>query len=141
MDNMRDIAVAPAGAPTADEIAAERQGEAVVRRGFWHKLRRVAGRVPFAEDAVAAYFCAFDPDVPFRVRATLIGALAYFIIPADSLPDFLPLLGFADDASVIAAALAAIGTHMNEKHRRSARKVLGRLPQAEASPEDRRATA
>jgi len=141
MSNIQDIAIPSADAPTPVELAAERRDEALVREGFWRKLRRAAGRIPFAEDAVAVYFCALDPDVPFRVRATLFGALAYFIIPADTLPDFLPLLGFADDASVIAAALTAIGTHMSEKHRRSARQVLGRLPEAEDAEEGSLATS
>jgi uncharacterized membrane protein YkvA (DUF1232 family) len=99
--------------------------EKVVRTGFWRKLRRVAGHVPFAEDAVAAYFCALDPATPFRVRATLFGALAYFLLPFDSLPDIFPLLGFVDDASVIAAALAAIGAHLEDRHRLAAKQALG----------------
>jgi uncharacterized membrane protein YkvA (DUF1232 family) len=129
MSASQDIAVSPASLPAPQSLETA-DNEAVVRDGFWRKLRRVAGKVPFAEDAVAAYFCAFDPDVPFRVRATLLGALVYFILPADALPDFLPLLGFTDDASVIVAALAAVGTHMGEKHRKAARQALLRLPDA-----------
>lgn len=120
-------------------LSVEQDAERVVRHGFWKKIGRAAGRIPFAEDAVAAYFCAFDPDTPFRVRATLVGALAYFIMPADVMPDFLPLLGFADDASVIAAALAGVASHLGEKHRLAARQALGRLPlpgQALAAPDN-----
>jgi hypothetical protein len=39
-----------------------------VRRDFWAKLKRVIGMVPFAEDLVAAYYCALDPATPIRVR-------------------------------------------------------------------------
>lgn len=116
--------------PDAITTAVEQKAESAVRKGFWPKLGRTAGRIPFAEDAVAAYYCAFDPETPFRVRATLVGALAYFILPADVMPDFLPLFGFVDDAGVITAALAAIGTHMSEKHRLSAARALGRIPPA-----------
>ncbi|MFC7052342.1 YkvA family protein [Hansschlegelia quercus] len=95
-----------------------------VKRDFWPTLRRVARSVPFAEDAVAAYYCAFDRETPFHVRATLVAALAYFILPFDAVPDFIPVAGFVDDASVLAAALASIRMHMTDKHRDAARRAL-----------------
>ena len=49
-----------------------------------------ARNIPFAEDAVAAYFCAFDTNTPFRVRAMLMGALAYFVMPIDAFRTFSP---------------------------------------------------
>ncbi|MFC3692690.1 YkvA family protein [Chenggangzhangella methanolivorans] len=98
--------------------------ESRVKREFWPTLRRVARSIPFAEDAVAAYYCALDRETPTHVRAALLGALVYFIVPFDAVPDFLPLLGFADDASVLAAAIAAVRIHMNDKHREAARRAL-----------------
>lgn len=98
--------------------------EARVKRDFWPTVKRVARSIPFAEDAVAAYYCAFDRETPTHVRATLIGALAYFVLPLDAVPDFVPLMGFADDASVIAAALALVRTHLNDRHREAARRTL-----------------
>src|ERR687892_2400004 len=94
---------------------------------FWAKLRRVVARVPFAEDVVAAYYCALDRDTPGYVRAVLFGALAYFIPPTDMVPDVLAGLGFTDDASVIAAAMAAVGRHIEPRHREQARERLERL--------------
>ncbi|MBB3973875.1 YkvA family protein [Hansschlegelia beijingensis] len=98
--------------------------EARVKRDFWPTVKRVARSIPFAEDAVAAYYCAFDRETPTHVRATLIGALAYFVLPLDALPDFVPLMGFADDASVLAATLALVRTHLNDRHRDAARRTL-----------------
>jgi len=94
---------------------------------FWAKLRRVVARVPFAEDVVAAYYCALDRDTPGYVRAVLFGALAYFLLPTDMVPDVLAGLGFTDDASVIAAAIAAVGRHLEPRHREQARERLERL--------------
>jgi uncharacterized membrane protein YkvA (DUF1232 family) len=96
-------------------------------RRFWAKLRRTLARIPFAEDLVAAYYCALDRDTPGYVRAVLFGALAYFVLPADMVPDFLAGLGFTDDASVLAAAIAAVGRHLEPKHRAQARERLERL--------------
>jgi uncharacterized membrane protein YkvA (DUF1232 family) len=97
------------------------------QKRFWAKLRRVLARIPFAEDLVAAYYCALDRDTPGYVRAVLFGALAYFVLPTDVVPDFLAGLGFTDDASVIAAAIAAVGRHLEPRHREQARQSLERL--------------
>src|SRR5690606_9380974 len=70
------------------------RNEEKVRAGFWKKMVRVASKVHFAEDAAAAWFCARDPRTPTRVRATLLAALAYFVTPADLIPDFVVVFGF-----------------------------------------------
>lgn len=98
--------------------------EARVARDFWPTIRRVARNIPFAEDAVAAYYCAMDRETPTHVRAALLAALAYFVLPLDAMPDFLPILGFADDASILAAALANVRLHMKDRHREAARRTL-----------------
>jgi uncharacterized membrane protein YkvA (DUF1232 family) len=105
--------------------AFERDRESV-RKNFWRKLKRVAAKVPFAEDLLAAYYCAFDRQTPRHVQAALIGALAYFILPFDVVPDFLPILGFTDDAAVLATAIRLVATHIREDHREAARAALQR---------------
>jgi uncharacterized membrane protein YkvA (DUF1232 family) len=97
-----------------------------VRRGFWAKARRFAAGLPFAEDLLAAYYCAFDRKTPMPVKATLIAALAYFVLPFDFVPDFLPLVGFADDAAVLAAAIRMVATHITPEHREAAQRALAR---------------
>ena len=68
--------------------------EARVRRGFWRKLRGSVGRISFAQEAVAAFYCATDSRTPVRAKGILLSALAYFILPTDLLPDFIAGLGF-----------------------------------------------
>jgi Uncharacterized conserved protein len=102
---------------------AARDEESVTRR-FWKALRRVAANTPFAEDLVAVYFCATDPATPRRVKLTLLGALGYFILPTDAVPDFLPLLGFSDDMAVLAAAIAMVAGAITDDHRRRAREII-----------------
>src|SRR5262249_47363269 len=100
--------------------------EARVRAGFWRKLRRVAARLPFADDLLAAYYCAFDRETPFQVKAALLGALAYFVLPIDAVPDVLPLLGYGDDAAVLVTALRIVARHVKPEHREAARQALAR---------------
>jgi uncharacterized membrane protein YkvA (DUF1232 family) len=102
----------------------ETRDERNVRQKFWPKVKRVAARIPFAQDLVAAYYCAFDRDTPHHVRLALIGALAYFIMPFDFVPDMLPLVGFTDDAAVLATALRLVATHITPAHREAARQAL-----------------
>lgn len=97
-----------------------------VRRAFWPKLARVLAEVPFAEELVAAYYCAFDRDTPRRVQLSLLAALAYFIVPFDAVPDLMPALGFTDDAAILATAIRMVAGHIGERHREAARRVLER---------------
>ena len=94
------------------------------RSGFWRKARKTLGRVPFTEDAVAAFLCATDGATPLSIRATLFGALAYFVLPFDVIPDFIAGLGYTDDAAVLIAAMTAASTHITEAHRAKARAWL-----------------
>lgn len=104
-----------------------RRNERIVRGGFWRKLRRFAARLPFAEDLLTAYYCAFDSRTPLQVRAVLLGALAYFVLPFDAIPDLLPMLGFADDAAVLATAAKLIIDYIKPEHRAAAKRALEKL--------------
>ncbi|ORE93606.1 YkvA family protein [Acuticoccus yangtzensis] len=98
--------------------------EAKVRRKFWPTLKKAARHIPFSRDVVAAYYCAMDPDVPFRVRATLLGALAYFVTPIDAVPDFLLGIGFGDDMAVLMGAITLVASHITDRHREKAKAAL-----------------
>src|ERR1700690_1693027 len=111
------------GFEPADELAKDREG---VRRRFWIKLKRVLARLPFAEDLLSAYYCAFDKQTPRHVQAALLGAIAYFILPFDFIPDMLPVLGFTDDAAVLATAIRLVAARITPEHREAARARLKR---------------
>jgi uncharacterized membrane protein YkvA (DUF1232 family) len=101
--------------------------DSTLRRDFWRKLRAVLAHVPFAEDLLAAYYCAFDRDTPLQVKATLVAAIAYFVLPFDAIPDFLPVIGFTDDAAVLATAIKLVTSHLRPEHREAAREKLQEL--------------
>ena len=102
------------------------RNEDTVRRGFWVKVKRFGAGLPFVEDLLAAYYCAFDRDTPFQVKAALVGALAYFVLPFDAVPDVLPMIGFTDDAAVLATAIRLVAAHITPLHRAAARAALAR---------------
>lgn len=107
------------------------RNEETVREGFWPKLARVLASIPFADEAVAAFYCATDPRTPLRARAMLYGALAYFILPFDVIPDFIAGLGFTDDMAVLVTAIGLIRNHLTEEHRERARAAIDRLKRGE----------
>lgn len=96
-------------------------------RQFWRKLGRMLAYIPFADDLVAAWYCALDSGTPAHVRALLWGAVAYFILPVDVVPDYLIAVGFTDDAAVIAMVMTLLGRHVAPSHRAAAKDRLDAL--------------
>ena len=105
--------------PTVQKV-----NEARVRDGFWPKMRRVAARIPFADQVLSVWFAARDPQTPAAAKGIMLGALAYFVLPVDAIPDVFAGIGFTDDAAVIAALLATLGSHVKRRHRDAARETL-----------------
>jgi len=104
-----------------------KRDEATVLRDFWRKLGGLAAQIPFAEDLLTAYYCAFDRRTPTHVRVALIGALVYFISPFDLIPDMLPIVGLTDDAAVVAGAIKLVWDQIKPEHRDAARDALARM--------------
>ena len=78
-----------------------------------------------------AYYVITSPDTKKGEKAMIIGALGYFILPLDFLPDFLPaLLGFGDDLMVITFVLAKVKKNLTpeieERAQDAFRKIMGR---------------
>jgi uncharacterized membrane protein YkvA (DUF1232 family) len=105
----------------------QQRDEAAVRQNFWRKVGQVAATMPFTEDLLTGYYCAFDRETPSHVRVALVGALAYFIAPFDILPDLLPIVGLTDDAAVLAAVLKVMWDNIKPEHRTAAKAALARL--------------
>lgn len=94
---------------------------------LWRKLMRVAARIGFADSLVAAWYCAVDAATPMHVRGVLLAALAYFLLPADAVPDIIAGIGFTDDAAVITAVLGTFARHVTPEHRAKAIRRLDEL--------------
>jgi uncharacterized membrane protein YkvA (DUF1232 family) len=103
-----------------------------VERDFWQKLKATCRKIPFIDDLTAVYYCAIDPTTPLQVKAILFGALAYFVVPFDVIPDFFALVGFSDDAVVLYAAVRAVLPHLKPEHRIRAKEALDKLLQSSA---------
>ena len=112
-------------AAEAARVAAE---EARLKPEFRAKLRTVLGRLPWLrarlEDLLTAYYCAIDAATPTRAKATLLGALGYFVLPLDAIPDMFLALGYTDDLAVLLLALRTVQAHITDEHRARAKAAL-----------------
>jgi uncharacterized membrane protein YkvA (DUF1232 family) len=139
-DDDNDDEAFPSGAAANDNVVAgidavTPEDEAAVRAGFWAKLadaRPRLGRLGKARDlaknAVLLFEMLVDPGfkVPWRTAAGIIFALAYFISSFDLIPDAVPVLGFFDDALVVAEVVymfsADIRRYEETRRERAARR-------------------
>lgn len=84
--------------------------------GFWAKVTRyakVAGR-EVVEKALWLYYAAQRPETPMWAKTMVFGALTYFVVPVDAIPDMLPVVGYTDDLGVLAAAVATLAVYINQ---------------------------
>lgn len=122
---MDDVKIGEILLPGEPDKQEEREHE--VRAKFWPKMKRVMSKVPFARDAVAAYYCATDRNTPFRAKGVLLAALGYFIMPMDVVPDMFAVIGFTDDIAVLTAALAMVRAHIKMEHYEAADAAIDAL--------------
>ena len=105
----------------------QRVNEMRVKAGFWPKVARTAARIPFAKQMISVYYAARDPETPPAAKGIMLGALAYFVLPIDAIPDIFAGIGFTDDAAVIAALIATLGANIKRRHKDQADAALERL--------------
>lgn len=95
---------------------------------FWRKLvgtARTAG-LEVIEKAMWLYFAAQRPETPRWARATVYGALGYFILPTDAIPDLAPVIGYTDDLAVLASAVSIIAFYIDDTVRDKTRHLMQR---------------
>ncbi len=93
---------------------------------FWTKMSRVFKRAGYEllEKALWLHYAARRPETPGWAKATAYGALAYFILPFDAIPDWLFGYGFTDDLSALTLAVATISQYIDAGVRRRATAKL-----------------
>jgi uncharacterized membrane protein YkvA (DUF1232 family) len=94
--------------------------------GFWNKVTtfaKAAGR-EVIEKALWLYFAAQRPETPLWAKTAIYGALAYFVMPLDAIPDIVPLAGYTDDLAALAAALASVAMYVDDDVKERAQAKL-----------------
>ena len=95
-------------------------------KGFWAKITnhyKKAGK-KLIEIALLLYYSMRDKDTPKWAKTIMLGALGYFILPVDIIPDFVPIAGFADDIAMLTVAVASVAIHIKEEHKNKAKDII-----------------
>jgi len=91
---------------------------------FWDKVRQFAqaAGVEVIDRAFQLYYAAHGPNTPAWAKATIYGALGYFISPFDAIPDLIPVVGYSDDLGVLALAVATCAAYITPEVKAQAKQ-------------------
>lgn len=109
-------------------VTDEKYSRAYSEEAFHTKLLRFAGTIgkEGLRSALILYYTLQRKDLPGKTRAIILGALGYLILPADIVPDLIPVFGFTDDIGILAAALAAVAMYVDDASKAKADAALAR---------------
>mgnify|MGYP000613078520 CR=1 FL=1 len=95
---------------------------AYTEKSFWDKLKAYASAAgkEVVEKALLLFYAAQQEETPRGAKATIAGALGYFIVPLDAVTDLAPGIGYTDDLGVLVLALAAVASYINDDVREKA---------------------
>jgi len=115
-------------------MSEENYSEHYSEEGFWKKVKRFAAKLgrKGLETGFTLFYCLQDKDTPAWAKGVIVGALGYFILPLDAIPDLIPGVGFADDLGALAAALGTVAAYIKDEHKERAKEQVERL----LGPED-----
>lgn len=93
---------------------------------FLEKITKYAKKagVGTIEKVLYLYYAAEKPSTPAWAKATIYGALGYFIFPVDAIPDVLPIVGYSDDVGVLGLAITSVSFYIDEDVKQKAKNKL-----------------
>ena len=100
---------------------------------LWNKVAKVAKAAGLKAiyAVLLLYFVSVDPATPWKAKAIIYGALGYFVLPLDFIPDALPVVGFTDDITALGAALRAVWDYITPTtHERAFERLHAWFPDA-----------
>ena len=86
-----------------EKVELKKYEEVYTETGLWEKIGSVAKKagLKVIYYALLLYYALQSPNVSFADKAKIVGALGYFILPLDLIPDFIPVVGYGDDLAVL----------------------------------------
>ena len=104
----------------------DKYGKDYSEDGLWSKITGTAKKAGanLIYEVLQLFYVAKNPNVPMKIRAAVIAPLGYFISPIDLIPDLTPVVGYTDDAAVIAVAIAFAHAYIDDDIRRKAKDKL-----------------
>ncbi|WP_081657937.1 YkvA family protein [Sporosarcina ureae] len=93
---------------------------------FWDKILKFGKQagVKLTYGALLLFYTFKKPTVPKKVKSTILGALGYFILPVDLIPDFTPIVGYSDDLAIVVGALLVVATYIDAETKQLAKNKV-----------------
>lgn len=104
----------------------EQYSEHYSEEKFWDKILKYAKKagVKVTYAALLLFYTLKKPTTPFKAKSVIIGALGYFILPVDLIPDFAPVIGYTDDLGVIIGALIVVAAYIDSESKQQAKDKI-----------------
>ena len=95
-------------------------------RGLMKKLATMARKagVKVVYAVLLLYYALQSPQTSVKDKSIIYGALGYFILPLDLIPDFIPLAGYGDDMGALLLAISRVVANITDDVRAQARLKL-----------------
>jgi uncharacterized membrane protein YkvA (DUF1232 family) len=95
-------------------------------RRLFKKLKSISGRlsIQLLYYILILFYLVSDKSVPYKTRIIFIAALGYLILPTDIVSDFIPGLGFTDDAAFIAYAISNASNYITPEIKEKAINLM-----------------
>lgn len=93
---------------------------------MWNKIKNSTQKagIKVIYAALLLYYASTDKSIPILNKTKIYGALGYFILPIDLLPDFTPILGYTDDMTALLCCLKAIWGNLTPEIKETAKNKL-----------------
>ena len=96
---------------------------------FWNKILSMTKKagLKLIYLALLLYYTLESRNVSKTDKAIIIGALGYFILPLDIIPDYIPIIGYTDDMTILVYAYNRVKSNINDHIREKAKNKLNSI--------------
>ena len=85
-----------------------------LRKATRSKPKIIAGATGAIVVTLGSLISALDnPATPTHMKALIIGAIGYIVLPLDLIPDLTPVIGYSDDLASAAGVVAGVAAYNN----------------------------
>ncbi|MHB9958632.1 YkvA family protein [Vibrio campbellii] len=114
---------------SASDDVLDQTVQAPDEKTFWRKMKNSVKKAgeEIAVMGIKSWLAMADSNTSVRHKAILGGALAYFVLPTDMVPDVLAGVGFTDDMAALTLAVNSVGNAITDEHEAQAREKLSSM--------------
>ncbi|USD53088.1 DUF1232 domain-containing protein [Vibrio sp. SCSIO 43153] len=114
---------------SASDDVLDQTMQAPDEKTFWRKMKNSVKKAgeEIAVMGIKSWLAMADSNTSVRHKALLGGALAYFVLPTDMVPDVLAGVGFTDDMAALTLAANSVGNAITDEHEEQAREKLSSM--------------